>query len=97
VAADGAGDDTRERRLADAGDVLDQEMPVCQERAHGEQRRAVDLDHGDPYDVQHGTRLIACAHEREGLELVERHVTVIGAAARLDESPGRGRRASISP
>ena len=41
----------------------------------------LDLDHRVPHDSEHGTRLIACAHECQCLELVERHPGDIGRRA----------------
>ena len=45
VAADRPGDDLGERRLADAGNVLDEQVPGGEQAAQGKGRRTVDLDH----------------------------------------------------
>ena len=45
VAADRPGDDLRERRLADAGHVLDEQVTGGEQAAQRERRRTVDLDH----------------------------------------------------
>ena len=45
MAADRPGDDLGERRLADSGNVLDEQVPGGEQAAQGERRRTVDLDH----------------------------------------------------
>ena len=45
VTADRPGDDLGERRLADAGYVLDEQVPRSEQAAEGKRRRTVDFDH----------------------------------------------------
>jgi hypothetical protein len=81
VAADRAGDDARERRLADAGHVLQQQVTVGQQ---GDERVAggpLHLDHRVAGGGEQGPGLVAGPQEGQGVQLVQHRSTPSAAGS----------------